>query len=491
MKELSPKWVGVMVGSAVVAAGAIVLLVAGVLGIFPRAHAQDADTFTLGEGESPFVAVADEVLPAVVNISSSQKVKVVSPFDYFDDPFFRRFFGDQLPETPREQTRYGLGSGFIFRSDGYILTNNHVIAGAQDITVSLHDGRTFDGKKVKVVGTDPQTDLAVIKIDADNLPVARLGNSDSLRVGDWAIAIGNSFGLEGTVTVGVISAKGRTNLPLPNQPRYQNYLQTDAAINPGNSGGPLCNITGEVIGINTAITSSTGSSSGVGFAVPINMAKNISQQLIEKGKVERGYLGVYPQELTEDLRTNFGIKDKTGVLIADVSDGTPASKAGLKEGDVIVTFASKKIENVEQFRELVAATAPGTTVQMEIIRDGDRKTLSAKLDLFPEDELAKGTTPGEDETAPFGIKVRSLTSSERQVTGLTSGVVIDEISSGSTAERAGLTPGDVILELDKQVVSDPASFLSIARAAKAGKKESVLVRFWRQGRRSYTTLRIE
>ncbi len=497
MKELSPKWVGIMVGSAAVAAFSIGLVLAGVLGLFPRAQAQEQPTTHslsgIAAGDSPFVKVADDVIPAVVNIGTTRKVKVQGIFP-FDDPLLRRFFGDEIPEAPREQTSQSLGSGVIFRPDGYIITNNHVVEGADEITVTLHDGRNFTGKQVKLIGRDPQTDIAVIKIQStDELPVAPLGNSDSIRVGDWAIAIGNPYGLEGTLTVGVISAKGRSNLPLPSQQRYQDFIQTDAAINPGNSGGPLCNIKGQVIGINSALTSPYGGNVGVGFAVPVNMARNIATQLIEKGKIERGYLGIAPQELTGDMRKaiGFNLKDKTGVIVSSVSPDTPAKMAGLQEQDVILALNGNDIRGVEDFRERVAAISPGSTVDLKVWRDGKTMSIKAKLVVYPEGELAQKNGLNEQEETPFGMSIRTLSSSDMENLGIASGVLVTDVKSGSVASHAGIQAGDVVLKIDNRAVSDSESFAKAAAEIKKSGKEVMLVQVYRSGQRFFVTMRQE
>jgi len=491
MKEISAKLVGIIIGSATVTGFVLGLLIAGVFNIFPRAQAEEQDTLAvLGPSESPFAAVVAQVLPAVVNISSSRKVVV--PGLPFDDPFFKEFAEKFFGEMPREQTRYSLGSGVIFRPDGYILTNDHVVAGAEDITVTLEDGRSFKGKDVKLIGRDPHTDLAVLKVQTKkDLPTVKLGDSDSIRVGDWAIAIGNPFGLEGTVTVGVISAKGRSNLLLPSKQRYQNFIQTDAAINPGNSGGPLCNIHGQVIGLNTAITSPSGTNIGIGFAVPINMAKEVANQLITKGKVERGYLGVYPQELDEDMRKGLGLKRKHGVLIADVVPGTPADKAGLRSGDVIVAFDGHAVKNVEEFRERVAATPPAKTVAINIWRGGKEMSLRAKLEELPEETLASSRPSPQTREAHFGLLVRALSSAEREHYNLSAGVLVEDVEFRSAAERAGIRPGDVILAIDGRTVKNPDEFKKIAGELKSLAKEIVLVQIYRQGRRFFVTLYLE
>ncbi len=493
MKENSPRQtalIGAMIGAASIMGFVVGLLITGVFGIFPRAQADEGDMLAALGAESPFVAVANEVLPAVVNISSSKKV-AAGEFP-FGDPFSREFTEEFFKGQPREQTHYNLGSGVIFRADGYILTNNHVIAAADDITVTMHDGRTFKDKQVKLIGIDPHTDLAVLKVQTKkDLPAARLGNSDSLKVGDWAIAIGNPFGLEGTVTVGVISAKGRSNLLLPSRQRYQNFIQTDAAINPGNSGGPLCNIHGEVVGLNTVISNPSGTNIGIGFAVPVNMAGEVARQLIEKGKVERGYLGVYPQELDEDMRKSLGIKGKHGVLVADVVEETPAQKAGLRSGDVIVLLDGEKVTDVEDFRERVAAKGPGKTVQMKVWRDGKEITLKATLGELPEEPLASRTPQPRVQQPSFGFVVRSLSAEELQRYGLTAGVLVEEVESRSRAERAGIGPGDVILKIDGRTVADAAGFSEITRELKSSNKEVVLVQIYRHARRFFVTLYLD
>jgi len=500
MKQISAKWVGVAVGAAAIAAFVLGILLKDVFaGMFERINVDNADTLAVDSlplladpGSSPFVDVADLVLPAVVNISTSRKVQVrATPFD---DPLLQHFFGDIFPDQQREQTRYSLGSGVIFRSDGYILTNDHVIEGAEDIRIILYGGQEYDGKDVKLIGRDPQTDLAVLKIQADDaLPTARLGDSDSIRVGEWAIAIGNPFGLEGSVTVGVISAKGRSNLPLASQQRYQNFIQTDAAINPGNSGGPLCNLRGEVIGLNTAITGSpSGTNIGIGFAVPVNMAKDVAEQLIKKGKVERGYLGVYNQEITGDMRKTIGLKEKGGVLIADVLDDTPADKGGLRSGDVVLTVNAKKIKDMEDFRERIASFSPGSVVELGIWRQGERKTLKVKLDEYPQEPfVASGRAPSRGTEEPFGLLIRTLTTSERSSLRLPSGVLVEDVRSNSAASHSGIKPGDVILKLMNKVVTDAETFFTIIAEIKASDQDVVLIQIYREGRRYFVTLKVK
>jgi len=418
-----------------------------------------------GELESPFVKVAEMVTPAVVNISTERVVKFrQSPF--FDenepfDEFFRKFFEFPIPQIPREYKSTSLGSGFIFQKDGdtyYILTNNHVIANADKIIIKLYDGTTLSGKDVKLVGTDKSTDLAIISIKyKKDLPVLKLGDSDKIKVGDWAIAVGNPFGLERTVTVGVISAKGRSGIPLPDGPVYENFIQTDAAINPGNSGGPLLNIKGEVIGINTAITSPSGAYAGVGFAIPINTAKFVIQELLNKGKVVRGYIGIYPQELTAELAKTYGLEEPKGVLVAKVQKDSPAEKAGLKEGDVIVKFNGKPVNNVEEFRLIVAQTKPGSVVDVEVVTEkGERKTLKVKVGEFPEETQAKSEEQQEEPTESsaqelnwLGMTVVDVETAKalRIYSGDEQGVVVKSVEPGSVADFAGIMAGDLIQKI--------------------------------------------
>jgi Do/DeqQ family serine protease len=327
---------------------------------------------------------------------------------------------------------------------------------------------------VKVVGRDPKTDLAVLKVETKaDLPFATLGNSDNIKVGDWAIAVGIPFGLEGTVTVGVISAKGRSNVPLPEGPTYQDFIQTDAAINPGNSGGPLVNIKGEVIGINTAIRTTTGGNIGIGFATPINLAKQISDQLISKGKIVRGYLGVYPQEITQDLKEAMNLKSTEGVLIGEVVDNTPASKAGLKAGDVIIKFKDKNVTSVQQFREMVAEASPGKEVDIDVLRDNKPMTITATLKELP-DEVATTPEATQQETelvkSWLGITVRNMTADEKKNLNLEQGVIVSQIDVGSIADQASITEGDVILKIDKYEIVTISDFGKAAKDLKDSKK---------------------
>ncbi|HHF52961.1 MAG TPA: DegQ family serine endoprotease [candidate division WOR-3 bacterium] len=453
-----------------------------------------------GEYESPFVKVAERVMPAVVNISTERIVKVKEePFPFqFEGPFdefFKKFFEEPFKNMPREYHSRSLGSGFIFKKDGnkyYILTNYHVIKNADKIIIRLSDKTEIKGKEVKIIGKDKNTDIAVLMIKSDKeLPVLKLGDSDRIKVGDWAIAVGNPFGLDRTVTVGVISAKGRSGIYLPEGPIYENFIQTDAAINPGNSGGPLVNLKGEVIGINTAITSPSGGFVGIGFAIPVNTAKYVSEQLIEKGRVVRGYLGVYPQELTADLAKAYGLEKPEGVLIRQVKEGSPADKAGLKDGDVIIKFNGKPVKDLESFRLMVAKTPPGTVVDVVVIREnGVKKTLRVKLGEYPEDQTAARGEEEEEKSYSeegkgswAGMKVMDLKSEEAKIYYKgkeKEGVVIYEIEAGSPADDARLKRGDVIKKIGGIEIKGIKDFEKAAQKFKDSEKP-VLLKIIRDG----------
>ena len=440
-------------------------------------------------GESPFVKVAQEIMPTVVNISTERIIK--NPAEGFQfgegpfDEFFKKFFEQFHPPIPEKER--SLGSGFIFKKDGdyyYIMTNNHVVRNADKIIVKLSDKTVITGDDVKVVGRDPLTDIAVVKIKApgEDLPVAKLGDSDKIKVGDWAIAVGNPFGFDRTVTVGVISAKGRSGLNIPQGPVYQNFIQTDAAINPGNSGGPLVNIRGEVIGVNAAITSPSGGFVGIGFAIPINLAKHIAEQLIKTGKIERGYLGILPQPLTPELAKAYGLKKPEGVLVAKVEKDTPADKAGLKEGDVIVEFNGKKVTDVESFRLMVAETPPGTEVEIKVIgEDGKERTLHAKLAKYPEQMLAQLGGGGETEVEQgkvswLGMTVVDVKSDDAKKLGIKAdkGVVVINVDPSGKASDAGIQVGDVILKVGKIEINGLSDFAKAKDVYKDSKKPIIM-----------------
>jgi len=398
-------------------------------------------------GESPFVAVVDQVLPAVVSVDTKRTVRQSSdPFrdqirEFFGDRMFREYFGDE--DQYREFEVPGSASGFIFDERGYILTNNHVVQGADQIDVTLMDGREFEAE---IVGQDPNTDIAVIRIDGGDLPIVRLGDSDAVRVGGWAIAVGNPLELRGTVTVGVISAMGRVDLQIRGgAPLYQDFIQTDASINYGNSGGPLVNISGDVIGVNAAINPAA---EGIGFAIPINLARNVAEALIAEGKVTRGYLGVVPQAITRELAEAKDLASTDGVIIASIEGGTPADDAGLIAGDVVVEFDGNRIEDVPQFRRVVASIAPGREVDIEIFRDGKRRTLQTTLVDRPE-SVATAEEEPESQTEWFGIIAADLDDPAIEDFEIEAeeGVLVLAVKRGSPAAEGGLLPGDVIAKV--------------------------------------------
>ncbi len=427
---------------------------------------------------SPFVAVAEQVLPSVVNISAERKIQVQQP----SLPWFGWPFEDFFKELPiPEQNLHSLGSGVIISEDGYIVTNNHVIAGYENIVVKLNDGSEFKGDDVKVVGTDPQTDLAVIKIKTKvRLKPIRYADPKSIKVGDWAIAIGNPYGLQGTVTVGVISALGRSGIPLPEGPSRQDFIQTDAAINPGNSGGPLVNIRGELIGVNTALSSPVGANVGIGFAVPVSFVKSVAEQLILYGKVIRGYLGIRPQEVTEKIREALKLKEGTGVLVSEVLANTPAEKAGLQVGDVIVEVDGEPVKGVEEFRNRIAGMKPQTEVELKIVREGRTIAKRVVLAEFPEESRAQ--VPGSEDKRKgwLGVEVADLGAEEQVKANVSGGVKVLRVATGSPADQAGIQVGDIILKVGNKNIKNKADFQeSASRFAEA--KEPLLIYLKRNG----------
>lgn len=411
----------------------------------------------------PFIAVANQAKASVVNISSVRKRERGGerlPAPFFDDPFFRRFFGDEFEHRmpgPRDRREQGLGSGVIVSVDGYIITNHHVVEEADDVTVSLPDKRTF---KAKIIGTDPKTDLAVIKIDAANLPVLPWGDAGQLQVGEMVLAVGNPFGLSQTVTMGIISAVGRANMGIVD---YEDFIQTDAAINPGNSGGALVNLKGELIGINTAIFTRSGGYMGIGFAIPSNMAKSVMESLIAHGKVVRGWIGVSIQEVTQELAEEFGTAETTGALISDVMDESPATKAKLQRGDIITAYNETTIRDPNHLRSLVAETKPGTTVKLSILRDKQPQEVSLTIGELPK-ELAKAggrsSETGKGEHALAGITVENAADGPERFgrSKRRAGVTVVDIEPDSPAERAGVRIGDIIHEINRKPVRNVQDF---------------------------------
>jgi serine protease Do len=427
-------------------------------------------------------AVIKSIGATVVHISVEKSVRsgAQDTPDPFDDEYFRRFFGPRFPPN-REFRQRGLGSGTIVDAKaGYILTNNHVVADADKLTVKLPDGRQFEAK---VVGTDPATDLAVIKIDAKDLPQAKLGNSDELEVGESVIAIGNPFGLEQTVTLGIVSAKGRTSVGLTD---YEDFIQTDASINPGNSGGPLMNLKGEVVGVNTAIFSRSGGNMGIGFSIPINQARSVMDSLIKYGKVTRGFLGVVIQDITADIANALGVQAGDGVLVANVGINTPAGKAGVKQSDIITTFNGRPVKSVNALRNAVAAIKPGTTVPLEVLREGKKLKLSIKIEEQPTDMRAAigqgapgpGGTPGEAASKVLGMSLQELTPELADQLGYSgqTGVAITDVEANSPAAQAGVQQGALILSVNRKPVKTVAEITAAVNQAASGQGILFLLR---------------
>ncbi len=433
-----------------------------------------------------FVALAEQLKPSVVNIGTAKTVKPRAPMprgphgpggDMFDE-FFERFFRN-APQSPRKER--SLGSGFIISEDGYILTNDHVVDGADEIKVKLSDGREFTGE---IRGLDPKLDLALIKIDAgEDLPVARLGDSEGIKVGEWVMAIGNPFGLEQTVTVGIVSAKGRVIGAGP----YDDFIQTDASINPGNSGGPLFNVQGEVIGINTAIVAQ---GQGIGFAIPVNMAKQIIPQLRDEGHVTRGWLGVTVQALNKELADSFDLDSTHGALVNEVIKDSPADKANLKRGDIIVEYDGKQVDELNDLPRLVAATPVGETVKVKVFRDGKERTLTVKIGRLDDGEVEMAADD-EESGGALGLTVANVTPElvERYSLESDKGVLITKIDPEGPAAEANLRVGDLVVEADGKEVESVKAFEEVAGKLPAGKVLRLLIQ--RRATLLYTTVTLK
>lgn len=450
---------------------AIGMVISSNLNIFNKAVAQTNQTEqtpqkTLSDIQEGFTQIAQMAIPSVVNISATNQKRIKSSSEF--EEFFKKFFGEpfEFPEIPRSS----LGSGFIFRKDGntyYVMTNHHVIKDGDQIKITLSDGTTIDN--VKIVGSDPKTDIAVLKFESKkDLPVLKLGNSDEVKVGQWAIAIGSPFGLSSTVTVGIISSVHRKNIALPEGPDYQDFLQTDAAINPGNSGGPLLNIKGEVIGVNTAIATPTGAFAGIGFAVPINLAKNIAEQLISKGKIERGYLGIRIQDLTPELAQAMGLKEEGGAVVNQVIKGEAADKAGIKEGDVIVEVDGKKIKDANDLRLYIGSLPPGKEVQLKIYRDKKFLTLKVKLGKMPE-QISQAPSIGEES------QETSKTSSWLGMTVIERDNNVVVVSSKDKAFEIGIREGDIIRKIGDVEINSLSDFENAKKKYEKSDKPVLIV----------------
>lgn len=502
MRSLKVQWAAAILAGALVAGGGAAL--------FEKdAFAKEKATpIRLTVDESPvqrdkqmvtsFSSVVKKVSPSVVKVYTTFKAPQMGQTQgnpFADDPMFRRFFGDradrfggngeEMRRTPAPK-QTGVGSGVVVTKDGYILTNNHVVENADEVKVQF--GESGDEYTAKVVGTDPKTDIAVLKIDArgHSFPETTAANSDQLEVGDVVLAVGNPFGIGQTVTMGIVSATGRATLGL----EYEDFIQTDAAINMGNSGGALVDAEGRLVGINTAILSRTGGNQGIGFAVPVNLARYVMENIIENGRVIRGYMGVNIQDVTPALAERFELKERDGALVADVTPDSPAEDAGLKAGDVIVELDGKTIRDSRHLKLQTAQIAPGKDVVVKVSRDGKVKELEVKLKEFPQDkQLAKGkASPGQSDDVTDGITVDDLTAEARQqfdIPGKVKGAVVTDVEPNSPAADAGLRPGDVILEINKKAVKNAED----AVAASDGLKEDALLRVWSRGGSRFVVLK--
>jgi serine protease Do len=477
----------------VVAAG--VLALAGIFGVQAAqstgnpevAIKRDPQPVTRGQLESAsFADVVKRVSPSVVKITTETRARKSArgANELNMDPLLREFFGGRIPQMPEARPQSGLGSGVIISADGYIATNNHVVADADTVTVALNDGRELTAK---VVGRDPQTDLAVIKVDAKDLPAVTFADTSKIEVGDRVLAIGNPFGIGETVTSGIVSAKGRRVGILADVEGYEDFIQTDAAINPGNSGGALVDVNGRLIGINTAILSRSGGFQGVGLAVPANLVGQVTESLVKTGKVVRGYLGVGIQNVTPALAETFNLKDNKGALVGEVVGNGPAAKAGVKEGDVITAVNGQPVTDANSLKMLMSGIAPGTEVKIDLLRDGKAQAITAKTGERESTGRNRIGSTGnrsesDDEGVLNGVAVDDLDANARaqlDVPARLKGAVITAVEPGSAAARAGLSEGDVILEINKQPVTSAEQAVELSAKAE-GKK--TLLRLWSRGR---------
>ena len=496
-QQFSRKWL----------AGALGLALAFGVGGYAVARAKDAVSTTHvraslkladpseGPSKTGFAPIVKEVLPNVVNISSSKVVKARNqmqmPEGMENDPFFQQFFGQQFGgrgrggngdgnggDTPMKQREQSLGSGVIVSPEGYVLTNNHVVDGATDVRVTLSDKREF---KAQVIGTDPKTDIAVLKLTGDKFNAITLGDSKKVQVGDYALAIGDPFGVGQTVTMGIVSAKGRGNLGIED---YEDFIQTDAPINPGNSGGALVNDRGELVGINTAILShGSGGNEGIGFAIPVNLARNVMGQILDHGKVTRGYLGVVIQPITPAMAKQLGLSNVQGALVGDVSGKGPAQTAGVQRGDVILSINGNSVNDSNELRNTISMMQPGETVKLEISRNGSTKNLDVKLGELPlSKQDAENQSEGASKDALEGVSVENLSPQAAQqlkIAPSTKGVVVDNVDQASAAAEAGLKEGDVIQQVNHHAVTNVGEFTQAVKSAT--KDNPILLLVNRQG----------
>ena len=440
-----------------------------------------------------FTGLVEQVSPAVVNISTRQTVPTqaagMQQMPDLEDlpPMFREFFErsfPQRPQMPRKREAQSLGSGFIISPDGYVLTNNHVVADADEIVVRLSDRSEL---KAKLVGADPRTDVALLKVDGKNLPTVKLGKSDALKVGEWVVAIGSPFGFDHSVTAGIVSAKGRS---LPDE-NYVPFIQTDVAINPGNSGGPLFNLDGQVVGINSQIFTRSGGFMGLSFAIPIDVAMNVAEQIKAHGKVSRGWLGVVIQEVNKDLAESFGLDKPAGALVAQIAENGPAAKSGLQVGDVILALNGQPIVMSADLPHLVGNLKPGSKVTLDVVRSGSRKQIDVTIGTLPEEGEELAADEGQDGAGRtsnrLGVSVVDLTAEQKKALDLQGGALIREVQDGPAA-MMGLRPGDVVTHLNNQSIDSAKTFNKVAEALP--KKRTVSMRVLRQGHASFITLKL-
>ncbi|WP_110650024.1 DegQ family serine endoprotease [Salinicola peritrichatus] len=438
-----------------------------------------------------FTELVKQAAPGVVNISTTSTISAASgPYAQQDIPeIFRRFFGDQMPPMPGmpggNEERKSLGSGFVIRKDGYILTNAHVVKDADEIMVRLNDRRELPAK---LVGSDARTDVALLKVDADDLPTLKIGDSDDLQVGEWVAAIGSPFGFDHSVTAGIVSAINRT---LPSD-TYVPFIQTDVAINPGNSGGPLFNLDGEVVGINSQIYTRSGGFMGLSFAIPISVAMDVADQLRTEGHVSRGWLGVVIQPVSKDLAESFGLDDTRGALVSDVTDDSPAKKAGLKAGDVILSVNGEAIDDSTTLPRLIGRVSPGDDVKLKVMRDGDQRNIDVTVGDWPEEMTADGsssTGKATDDQAKLGIAISDLNDQQKQQLDIDSGVLVRRVDPRGAAAAAGIQPGDVIVSFDQKPVDNADQLIEAVK--QVDEDRAVPVRIVRDGNSLFVALRLK